>query len=110
MAKAEKQIFIDKFKVPKIAIEDFKKRINLSMSIVSKQTGFVRNEAYENLNDDGSLDYLTIVIWESAEALKNSKPKVKEEYDKLGFKPEEMMESFHISRERSIYTEVKNNS
>jgi heme-degrading monooxygenase HmoA len=107
MEKLEKQIFIDKFMVPRTAIQDFKKRINLSMSIVSKQIGFVKNEAYENLDEEGNLNYLTIVIWENEEALKNSKPKVQKEYDKLGFNPYEMTEIHHIIRERSIYTEVK---
>jgi len=106
--KAVEHVIIDRFMVPKAAMQDFRNRIKLSMQIIGKQAGFVANKAYEQIDHKEESTYITVVTWESREALEKSMPCVQMEYDKLSFDPSKTMESLHIALDRGIYTEVKN--
>ena len=106
--KAEEHVVIDRFMVPKAAMQDFRNRIKLSMQIIEKQAGFVNNTAYELVDHTGASTYITIVTWKSREDLENSMPCVQAEYEKLSFDPSKTMQSLHIALDRGIFTEVKN--
>jgi quinol monooxygenase YgiN len=106
--KAEEHVIIDRFMVPKAAMQDFRARIKLSMQIIGKQTGFVDHRAYEQIDQKEDSTYVTFVTWESREDLEKSMPCVQAEYERLSFDPSRTMESLHIALDRGIYTEVKN--
>lgn len=106
--EAQEHVVIDRFTVPKVAMPDFKNRIELSMRIVRKQAGFVKHDAYEQIGHEESSTYITIVTWDSQEALENSMPRVQAEYDELSFDPSKTMETLQITLDRGIYAKVKN--
>ena len=107
MENAE-QVIIDRFMVPKAAMPEFRNRIKVSMNIIGKQAGFVSDMAYEQIDGKDETTYITIVTWESREALENSLSRVQAEYDRLSFDPAKTMESLKIALDRGIYTKVKN--
>jgi predicted methyltransferase len=106
--KLEEHVIIDRFMVPKAAMQDFRARIKLSMQIIAMQAGFVDNRSYEQIDHKEESTYITIVTWESREDLEKSMLCVQAKYDKLSFDPSRTMESLHIALDRGIYTEVKN--
>lgn len=108
MGTTVKQIFIDKFLVPEKAIQEFKERTKLNMDFIRKQSGFVKEEGYERIDEHGNLIYVTIVVWETVDAIKKAKAAVQAEYKKQGFNPMKMMERLHIKLDRGTYTEVEN--
>jgi len=106
--KAEEHVIIDRFTVPKAAMQDFRNRIHLSMQIIASQAGFVNNTAYEQIDHKEHLtNYITIVTWKSREDLEKSMPSVQAEYEKLSFDPIKTMENLHLALDRGIYAEVK---
>ena len=107
MDTTTRQIFIDKFLIPEKAIQEFKERTKSNMSFIAKQPGFIKEEAYERFDENGNLIYITIVVWETEDAIKKAKATVQAEYKKQGFNPTEMMERLHITLDRGTYTEVK---
>ena len=108
MDTTERQIFIDKFLIPKDAIREFKDRTKINMCIVTKQPGFIKEEAYERFDEHGNLICITMVVWKNFDAIIKAKAAVQAEYEKQNFNPTEMMERLHITLERGIYMVVKN--
>lgn len=101
--KAKYLHFIDKFFIPKNAIEEFKQRVTINRDYIKYLPGFIKDTAYENLDQSGNLHFITIAVWESQEALDNAKIAVQAEYQMQGFNPGEMMERLDITMERGIY-------
>ncbi|WP_026607048.1 antibiotic biosynthesis monooxygenase family protein [Methylocapsa acidiphila] len=106
-SKAEEHVIIDRFIVPKAAMQGFRSRIKLSMQIIGQQAGFVTDRAYEQIDYKEESTYITIVTWETREDLERSMPRVQAEYEKLSFDPSKTMRNLHITLDRGIYTEVK---
>ncbi len=104
MDTTARQIFIDKFLIPEKAIQEFKERTKINMSFITKQPGFIKEEAYERFDEHGNLIYITIVVWENDDAIKKAKATVQAEYKKQGFNPMEMMERLHIILDRGTYS------
>jgi steroid delta-isomerase-like uncharacterized protein len=98
--------FIDKFLVPELAKREFLERTNASRNFLRKLTGFIKDTAYENTDEQGNLHYLSIAVWESADAVKKAKEAVQAEYKRQGFNPLEMVERLNITMERGIYKEA----
>lgn len=103
-----RQIFIDKFLIPEKAIQEFKERSKINISLITKQPGFIKEEAYERFDEQGNLIYITIVVWQNDDAIKKAKAAVQAEFKKQGFNPMEMMERLHITLDRGTYSIVKN--
>lgn len=102
-----KQIFIDKFLVPEKAIQEFKEKSKINMSFITKQPGFIKDEAFECMDEKGNLIYITIVTWKDGDAIKKAKAAVQAEYRRQGFNPLEMMERLNIALDRGIYKKVE---
>lgn len=103
-----KQTLIDKFLVPKNAISEFKERSHTNMSLIKNQPGFLGYSAYEHIDEQDNLIYVTMVTWEDAEAMKKAKEAVQAEYKKQGFDLAAMLERLHITLERGAYNQVTN--
>ncbi len=101
-----KQIFIDKFIVPKNAIEEFIQRMNYNRGFIRNLPGFVQDAAYERTDENGNKIVVTVAIWQSENAIKKAKEAVQAEYARIGFHPEEMLMRLNIVLERGTYTEI----
>ena len=103
-----RQIFIDKFLIPEEAIQEFKDRTKINRNFISKQPGFIKDEAYERFDEKGNLIFITIAVWVNDDAIRNAIAAVQAEYKKQGFNPKEMMERLHITLDRGIYSLSEN--
>lgn len=100
--------FIDKFRVPAAAKQEFYERMNINRSFIKNLPGFIEDEAYEYTDANGNLTCVTVALWESREALAKAKEAVQAEYKKQGFDAAEMLKRLNITADRGIYTPVEN--
>lgn len=101
-----KQIFIDKFKIPQNAIEEFSQRMNYNRKFLKTIPGFINDTAYEMKDENGNLNIITVAVWENEEVLKKAKELVQEEYKRIAFDPAEMMSRLNVTMERGVYKEI----
>jgi len=101
-----KQIFIDKFIVPKDAYKEFIQRMNYNRNFIRKLSGFIEDAAYERNDENGNIIVVTVAIWESQDALTKAKEIVQVEYKRIGFNPVEMFTRLNINMDRGIYKEI----
>ena len=102
-----KQIFIDKFVVPKNAAAEFNERMNYNRSFIKKFYGFIKDTVYERTDEEGNKIIITVAEWEDELALVRAREKVQSEYKKIGFDPGEMTARLNIKMERGIFAEIK---
>lgn len=98
--------FIDKFFVPAAAIKEFRERVKINRNFIEKLPGFIEDAAYEYTDNDGNLIFITVAMWQSAEALGNAKEAVQAGYKKEGFDAPAMFKRLGITADRGIYTRV----
>jgi len=100
-----KQILIDKFFVPGNSIEEFSQRMNYNRSFIKKLSGFIKDEVYQQIDEEGNLTIITVAIWENQESLSNAKNAVQAEYKRIDFNPADFYQRLNIIMERGIYNE-----
>ena len=96
--------FVDKFFVPENSIEEFIQRMNYNRGFIKNLQGFIRDEVYEQKDEEGNLTIITIAVWQSQEDLSNAKSIVQDEYKRIDFNPIEFSKRLNIKMERGIYT------
>lgn len=96
--------FIDKFFVPKNAIETFTQRMNYNRNFIKNLSGFIKDDVYEQKDGEGNLTIITIAVWQSQEDLYNAKNAVQAEYKRIDFNPDEFLKRLNITMERGLYT------
>jgi len=101
------QILIDKFFVPNNSSEEFIQRMNYNSGFIKNLRGFVKDEVYEQRDENGNRVIITIAIWENQERLTEAKNAVQTEYARIGFNPVEFYQRLNINMERGLYHEMK---
>jgi heme-degrading monooxygenase HmoA len=97
------QIFIDKFRIPRQAKQEFTEKMNINRAFIKNLPGFIQDSAYERQEDGGYIVCITVAIWESEQALNNAKTAVQAEYQRIGFDPAELLARLDITMERDVY-------
>lgn len=100
-----KQIFIDKFIVPAQSKQEFLERVTINRNFIRNLIGFIKDEAYERIDEHGNFIFMTIAVWENETVLKKAKEAVQSEYKKEGFDITEMFIRLKITMDRNIYKE-----
>ncbi|HEY8513169.1 MAG TPA: ester cyclase [Cyclobacteriaceae bacterium] len=95
--------FVDRFLVPKEAIEVFTDRMNHNRAFIKTLPGFVRDEVIASELENGDINLITIAVWESMGHLEQARKRVQEEYKKTNFDPEKFTKSLNITMERQLY-------
>jgi heme-degrading monooxygenase HmoA len=101
----KKQILIDRFFVPENSIEEFIQRMNYNRSFIKNLSGFIKDEVYQQIDEEGNLTIITIAIWKNQESLSNAKNAVQAEYKRIDFNPADFYQRLNIKLERGIYNE-----
>lgn len=101
--------FIDKFFVPANAKQEFLERVDINRNFIKDLPGFIRDTAYEQLDEDGNLIFITVAVWKNKDVLEKAKQAVQAEYKRQGFNPAEMFERLNITMDRGIYKEASVN-
>lgn len=101
------RVVIDKFVVSGSAREEFLRSSRFAMAVVRTLPGFVHGVTFEKSGGPGKYNFVTVVIWESPEALEAARQEVPARYAKSGFDPREMFERLGIEMDRAYYTEMQ---
>ena len=94
---------IDKFKVPPSAREDFFAGVRESQGFLSTLPGFVGDSIFEQMRGPGAFNFVTVVEWESAEAVEGAQKSVAAKYESIGFNPQERRARLGIEADVAIY-------
>jgi heme-degrading monooxygenase HmoA len=97
---------IDKFKVPPSARDEFLNRAREVQDFLSTQPGFVKNGLFEQSSGSGAFNFVTIVEWESAEAVEGAKKAITARFEASGFNSQELRARLGIEADVAIYSEV----
>jgi heme-degrading monooxygenase HmoA len=97
------KVFVDKFFVPKNARNEFYERANINRNFIKKQAGFIKDNVYERVDENGDFSIVTVAVWENDEAIKNAKQAVQAEYKREGFDMQSMLRRLNIVIDRGVY-------
>jgi hypothetical protein len=97
------QVLIDKLTCPAGAKEELMKRMKMSIDFIGKQPGLVKEGAYENIDANGNLTVITVVVWKDNEALQKARQAVMAQYKSEGFNMVEFCQKLGVKIDRGIY-------
>lgn len=97
---------IDKFRVPPAAREEFLEFVQDIQSFLGSLAGFVRDAIFEQASGPGTFNFVTLVEWESAEAVEGAKKAVEARFKENGFNPQEFRARLEIEADVAIYQEA----
>ncbi|HET9486301.1 MAG TPA: ester cyclase, partial [Chryseosolibacter sp.] len=100
--------FVDKFLVPKNAIEEFTQRMQYNRNLIKSLPGFIKDEAIAYRDTSGDLNLMTIAVWQNQEFLEKAKMFVQADYEKIHFNPGEFTRRLNIKMERQLYNAYAN--
>ncbi|WP_353719424.1 antibiotic biosynthesis monooxygenase [Dyadobacter sp. 676] len=95
--------FIGKYLIPAAARETFLERQEISREFIHTLAGFIRDDAYERITENGDTEYITIALWTSEDALNNAREMVQAENLRKGFNRAEMLERLNIRMEPGVF-------
>jgi heme-degrading monooxygenase HmoA len=102
-----KQVYrIDKFKVPKSARDEFVQKVNITHQFIKTLPGFGQDWVLEQIGGPGEFNFVTVVIWESADAIASAKQAVMEKHKEIGFNPSEMFARLGIEADLANYSQM----
>ena|SRR5438105_8011038 len=105
--KPQRLYRIDKFKVPQSARGEFLERVRSTHQFLRTLPGFVRDALFEQTSGPGAFNFVTLVEWESAEALESAKKAVMGKHAEIGFDPKEMFARLGIDADLANYTRIE---
>ena len=73
------------------------------MGFIKTLVGSIENAYYERTDERGNVIVITVVVWESENALTNAKDAVQTEYRRVGFNPKEMFARLNIMVDCGTY-------
>lgn len=96
-------VLFDKFIVPEESKAQFFAEVKKSSAFLRTLPGFVEGFVYENSDGGNRHNIVTTAVWEDEAAFQNAKTKAAEEFQRIGFNPQEIMKNLKIEIERAIY-------
>lgn len=94
---------IDKFEVPEAAKAEFFQRVHSIHEFLRTLPGFVQEVVLEQTGGPGTFNLITIVVWDSSEAMALAKQQADERYRETGFKPAEFLKRLGIEADMGSY-------
>jgi len=97
---------VDNFIVPDDAREEFLSKVTMTHDLLKTLPGFVRDAILDKTAGDGEFNLVTIVEWESDDAIQNARDAVQALHREMNFNPQELMSRLNIKMDRGNYTPV----
>lgn len=97
---------VDKFEVPASAHDEFADRVARTHALLRTLPGFVDDLVLEQVGGPGAFNFVTIAIWDSAEAIQAARNSVAAKYKEIGFNPEEMLARLEIKADIANYKQI----
>lgn len=101
--KAQQVFFIDKFFIPKDAIEEFTMQTQYNIDFIKKLPGLIKYEAMSHRDSTGNLTLMTMAVWQKQDYMEKAKIAAMAEYKKINFDPPAFMEKLKVKMERQSY-------
>jgi heme-degrading monooxygenase HmoA len=98
---------IDKFRVPKPARDEFIQKVRLTHEFIKTQPGFIQDFVFEQIGGPGEFNFVTVAVWESADAFDAAKQVVMAKHEEIGFKPSEMFDRLGIEADLANYAQLE---
>ncbi|MBI1880408.1 MAG: SDR family NAD(P)-dependent oxidoreductase [Chloroflexi bacterium] len=98
---------IDKFKVPKPARAEFIQRVRIPHEFIKTQPGFIQDFVFEQIGGPGAFNFVTVAVWESADALDAARQAATAKYREIGFKPNEIFDRLGIVADMANYSPIE---
>ncbi|MCG6152133.1 antibiotic biosynthesis monooxygenase family protein [Leptospira bandrabouensis] len=100
------QILIDRFQLPKKAMDVFLKRVNINRDFIKNIPGFLGDEVYFCEKNE-TIFFVTIAKWKDQVSLEKAKALVFSEYQKQNFDMPSFLAQHSIQMEREIYHKLE---
>lgn len=97
---------IDKFRVPPAARPEFLAGVGATSAVLEQMPGFVQHMVFEQTSGPGELNFVTMAVWENAEAIALARRIVAARYAESGFDPAEVMARLGIQADIGEYTRM----
>jgi len=102
--QADSVYFVDKFLVPKTAVEAFLSQTTNNRQFIRSLPGFIKDQVFITPSgEDDTISVMTIAEWQSQEKLDAAKAAVLAEYKRTGFDPAAFCKQSGIRMERAQY-------
>ena len=99
---------IDKFNVPIATRQEFVDRVNKTNEFLRTLPGFIQDFVLEQTGGPGEFNFITIVIWEDAEAIEAARKAVTAMYEEIGFNPQDLLDRLGIKADLANYQQLEN--
>ena len=96
-------VLLDKFMVPEESKAAFLTEVRKSSAFLWTLPGFVEGFVYESTDGGSRPNVVTTAVWKNDEACENARKRAAEEFQRIGFKPPEIMRKLKVEMERGIY-------
>lgn len=98
---------IDKFTVPDPARAEFIDKVCITHELLKTLPGFIQDFVFEQIGGPGTFNFVTMAVWENADALEVAKRVVLAKHEEIGLKPDEMFERLKIKADVAIYSQIE---
>ena len=96
-------VLVDKFIVPEESKAELLQASHESASFLRTLPGFVEGFIYEKSDGPTRYNVMTTAVWANDEAFENAKKAAAAEFQKRGFRPQEIMARLKVEIERAVY-------
>jgi heme-degrading monooxygenase HmoA len=97
------KVLIDTFVVPEESKSTFLERSRQVQTFLRTLPGFVEGFVHEKVDGNGRFNVVTTAVWENDAAYENARKATAEEFQRVGFNPQETMKQLKIEVERSAF-------
>jgi heme-degrading monooxygenase HmoA len=95
---------VDKFAVPAESYAEFMARVHGIKQTLDGMSGCRQNLVLEQVSGPGEFNVVTVVEWESAEAMEEAKAAVAVKYKEMNFNPQETIARLGIKADIANYS------
>ena len=96
-------VLIDTFIVPTENKGALVEKAMDSAKFLRTVTGFLEGYIFEKIAGSGTFNVVTTAVWRDEAAFENAKKAAAEEYQRIGFNPQEIMANLKVTMQRAIY-------
>lgn len=97
---------VDKFVVPESARDEFMTNVQEVHQLLREQPGFAYDLLLEKTSGQGTFNIVTLVAWESTDAVAEAGAAVRKMHERTGFVPRELFGRLGITADRADYSEI----
>lgn len=94
---------VDKFIVPDETRDEFVNSLRRTHELLAEQPGFVRDFLLEQSSGPGEFNFVTMVEWESSDAINDARAAVEDMHERWDFDPKALFSSRDITADIATY-------